>query len=495
MIAAPVSRPAWRSEWPWVLAIAIALYVYAPDPNLAPSAVLLWLIWRSTTVPELPPVIPLALTYQWIQVVSGSWYIVLTGRELPAFYVSGIDTTILIGLGSLAALTAGIAIGMRSIRTTLAAGNQAVEAVLTLRLLIAVYLLMLLGEGTIQRLALEIPSLRQALIAVQMARYGVLFLLVRRFSSPHFRIAPLAALLAIELALGFSGFFADFKEPLAIMALVALERFHRRRVSHWATVAGLAILAVALGTIWLGVRGEYRADLQRDTSLGSRSARLERIWELANAWATLERETIANDIDTLVDRVWVQYYPALAMRRVPSALPHSDGQFFSEALIHVLMPRLLYPDKPPLQPDSEKVRYYAGVWVAGAAEGTSIALGYTTEMYIDYGVPRMFLPVFAYGLFMGLAFTFFRRMIFVRELAIPLLTVVFWLSLYLHEESFAKMLGDALTLLAYLGGLTIVIDRFVTGGRLTTADQQHGAAVRSWQASPLPPSRVVAPRQ
>jgi hypothetical protein len=478
-----------------VLAISIALYIYAPDPNLAPSAALLWVIWRSTSVADLPPIIPLALTYQWVQVVSGSWYMVLTGRELPAFYISGIDTTVLIGLGSLAALTAGIAVGMRSIRATLAPGSHAVEAILTLRLLIVVYALMLFGEGTFQRLALEMPVFRQALIAVQMGRYGVLFLLVSRFSSPQFRMAPLGLLLLIELALGFSGFFADFKEPLAIMALVALERFNRRQASHWATVLGLGVLAVALATVWLGVRGEYRADLQRDTSLGSRSARLERIVELAKAWATLERETIANDIDTLVDRMWVQYYPALALRRVPSALPHSDGEFLTEALVHVLMPRLFYPEKPPLQPDSEKVRYYSGVWVAGAAEGTSIALGYTTEMYIDYGVPRMFLPILAYGLFMGLAFTFFRRMIFVRELAIPLLTVVFWLSLYLYEESFAKMLGDALTMLAYLGGLTLLIDRFVAGGRLVAADQQYGDAVRKWQASPVLPSRTASPRQ
>lgn len=195
------------------------------------------------------------------------------------------------------------------------------------------------------------------------------------------------------------------------------------------------------------------------------------------------------DVDSLIDRVWVQYYPALAMRRVPSALPHSDGQFLKGAIVHVLMPRLLYPDKPALQDDSDKVRYYSGVWVAGQAQGTSIALGYMTEMYIDFGVPLMYVPIFVYGTFLGVAFAFFRRMIHVPQLAVPLLTVVCWLTLYLHEESSAKMLGDALTLFAYLGGLTFLIDRFLAGGRPGAHDSHYQATLQAWQASTLQDTR------
>ena len=42
---------------------------------------------------------------------------------------------------------------------------------------------------------------------------------------------------------------------------------------------------------------------------------------------------------------------------------------------------------------------------------------------------------------------------------IALLTVIFWLSLYLFERSWAKMVGDALTMLVYLGGSTLILDR------------------------------------
>ena len=42
-----------------------------------------------------------------------------------------------------------------------------------------------------------------------------------------------------------------------------------------------------------------------------------------------------------------------------------------------------------------------------------------------------------------------------------LVTVVFWLSLYLFERSWVKMLGLSVTLIVYLGGATFLVDRFL----------------------------------
>jgi hypothetical protein len=44
---------------------------------------------------------------------------------------------------------------------------------------------------------------------------------------------------------------------------------------------------------------------------------------------------------------------------------------------------------------------------------------------------------------------------------VPLLSVVFWLSLYLFEESWAKMLGDNLAMFLYLGGVVFVLERIM----------------------------------
>jgi len=43
-------------------------------------------------------------------------------------------------------------------------------------------------------------------------------------------------------------------------------------------------------------------------------------------------------------------------------------------------------------------------------------------------------------------------------------TVIFWMSLYAYNRSWAKMLGLSVTLLVYLGGVTFLIDRYLSSG-------------------------------
>jgi NhaP-type Na+/H+ and K+/H+ antiporter len=105
--------------------------------------------------------------------------------------------------------------------------------------------------------------------------------------------------------------------------------------------------------------------------------------------------------------------------------------------------------------------------VAGVEENTSIAFGYAAESYVDFGVPLMFLPVLAYGFLMGMAYHGLLRLIRRHELAIASVTVIFWLSLYLFERSWANMLGLSLTLIVYLGGATFLADRLLWGRAAT----------------------------
>jgi hypothetical protein len=215
---------------------------------------------------------------------------------------------------------------------------------------------------------------------------------------------------------------------------------------------------LALGVLWMGIRTDYRQDFE-SAELSSRSARFERVGSLSNEWMGSDADRLWKDLDSLVDRLWAIYYPALAVERVPTQLPHEDGAILSAAIRHIVMPRILFPDKPVLPSDSEMVRRYSGIWVASAEENTSIAFGYVAESYIDFGVPLMFLPSFVYGVFMGVLYRGFRRMLYDPELTVALVTVVFWLTLYVWERSWVRTLGLTGTLAIYLGGLVFLIDR------------------------------------
>jgi hypothetical protein len=218
---------------------------------------------------------------------------------------------------------------------------------------------------------------------------------------------------------------------------------------------------VLSGVMWMGIRSEYRRDFESQVFAQSREARLDRIGTLSSRWLDRSPGEIVSDVDLFVDRLWAVYYPALAVSRIPASLPHEDGELLWDAVVHALTPRVLFPDKPVVESDSEKVRRYAGVLVAGPDENTSIAFGYAAEGYVDFGVPWMFVPILAFGAVMGAALQGLMRAVRHRELAIAAATVIFWLSLYLFERSWINMLGLSLTLIAYLGTATVVVDRLL----------------------------------
>jgi hypothetical protein len=165
--------------------------------------------------------------------------------------------------------------------------------------------------------------------------------------------------------------------------------------------------------------------------------------------------------DSLVDRMWTIYYPALALKRVPSVLPHTDGAIFGAALTHIVTPRIFFPNKGELPSDSDEVRKYSGVHVAGREVNTSIAFGYAAEAYIDFGIPVMFVPMFGFGVVVGLLYGMFRSLIWHRELFVAFATVAFWSSLYLFERSWATMMGVTVAFMVYLGGPMVLLDRFL----------------------------------
>ena len=141
--------------------------------------------------------------------------------------------------------------------------------------------------------------------------------------------------------------------------------------------------------------------------------------------------------------------------------------------MHVLTPRVLYPDKPPLTPDSEITMRYTGLHLASAEEGTSISIGYMGESYVDFGPYGMFVPVFILGVLWGLMYYFIvsraRFLVFGYAFATALL-----LNAYQFEMTGIKLLGGvtmSFLVLALIMYLTREIPRRVVAeGDSTGAD-------------------------
>jgi len=449
----------WTGYWIAGLAVAVLL-----------------LIWALLSTAEGPPVLALALTYQWMQVTIGLFYSTLTGEELEAMYQTDWQRMMLIGLGWVACLAVAMFYGIVLTRRRIAPSPDAPVRAVSAKLLYIAYGASLLLTGVVQELAWKYPMFTQAILAITFTHLGLLFVLTRRFTRRSFQWQKLAMLMAIEVAVGFTGYFAGFREPIIMAGIAILEVFDRRDMRHWAFAGMLAVVLGLSSLIWMSVRGQIRQEIDDELLSNSRIERFDRARTLSTGLLTQAAADYRDAATRLIDRLWAIKYPGMALDRVPSSVPHTDGDLMWEAVTHLVTPRFLYPDKPELISDSELVRKYAGANVAGSESNTSIAFGYAAESYVDYGLPWMFVPAIVWGFLLGVAFQFWQSVIRHRELAVAVTTVMFWLALYLFERSWAKTLGGTVTLMVYLGGLVYLIDQWLLMRRvqhLTTGLADH----------------------
>jgi len=417
------------------------------------------LVWVMLPAEEGPPVLALAMTMQWVSVSIGLFYNLVTRRPLEAVLRADYRYMVLLGLGCVAATVLGLAIGRYLIDRMRPPQGLRPDYALTFKTLMIVYVAFTAVLSAIRVTDVDLGGLAMAAVALTYLRLGLAYLIFRRMVA-HRQLHYLAALLAVEVVLGISGFYAGFKEPLIMAALAFLEYFDKRNVRHWVSLAGLGVLMVTLGIVWMGIRVEYRAKyLEDERFYNNRSARIDSIQDAVNKWMSQSSQELWDDVDKFVERMWTIYYPALAVDRVPRVLPHTHGRLMVETLQFVFEPRIFFPNKPYITSDSEMVRRYSGVMVAGEEQNTDIAFGYAAESYIDYGVPVMFVPAFIWGLFIGVAIELIDWEYHHRDMAISIATVIGWVSLYLFERSWAKTIGFAGTLLIYGGGLCYILDR------------------------------------
>ena len=105
-----------------IRAALVVIAVYVTGEWVAGAAVAcLLLVWWLLGSAEGPPVLALALTYQWVQVSIGIFYSTLIGEPLEAMVKSDWRTMVLIGLGCVVTLALSLSVGLVFMRKQLSA--------------------------------------------------------------------------------------------------------------------------------------------------------------------------------------------------------------------------------------------------------------------------------------------------------------------------------------------------------------------------------------
>ena len=474
MSAAP-ARPASSSRIPpgaLVFLLLTGAWLFTSDWLVPLALGTLLLGWYWLREGPGTPVLAVAWTYQWAQAASGLIYFALTGDPLDSMADSDWRPMVQLALFAVLALALGMRVGMHGTRPK----EGAIESALFWRQLIILYVVVTVVAAIFLEITVSFAAfagLYQGAVFLAFGRLAVLYLLFRRLLRPRLRPGWFALVLAFEIALGLASYFASFREVIIIAALALLEAFDRRRLSHWLIGVGICLSMGLTSLMWTGIKVEYREAQDQDVILAaSRDQKVRLVEQLAGEWLQRGAPAVQASVRKSVDRIWQVYYPSFVLKRVPRVVAHTGGSFILNAIIHVFTPRFFFADKGDLSSDSDKVRRYAGLNVAGAERNTSIAFGYVAESYVDFGSPLMFLPILLLGFAFGWAYKFMWRLFVHVDIATGATAITFWLSVYLYERSWDRTLGVAITTMLFIGTAAMLLDRliveFVALGRRAT---------------------------
>jgi hypothetical protein len=225
-------------------------------------------------------------------------------------------------------------------------------------------------------------------------------------------------------------------------------------------IAGLVgIVLLITGAWWSAIKIEYRTYLDQGSHLQTVLVGFEdRIAFLMNKLSQVDAETMRQGFERLAARVGYIDYLAATMRHVPSAVPFQQGAQIGATVLHILEPRLLFPDKPALEGDTDVLEKYTGLHFGkSSGTGSSVSMGYVAELYVDFGVLGAVAGTFIMGFLVG---RIFRFVVSWQPLPVIVnygLAMILMMTFTQFDESLIKLVGSFLTAL----GAVLVLRRFL----------------------------------
>jgi len=423
-------------------------------------ALIVGLTWRRDEV----PVLPFLLSYQWLQVTSGYFYLLATDR-FPDVYEPG-DLDLAVGLGLLGLVLLAVAMRLVSSFSARHEEPQRESTVHNLRallwLVLALYSVNFLNVmsvttgGTFSVILDRLLQLRQVPLLLLWLE------VVRQGRHRSYLWISLAWVFIPQLG----SYFSDFKTPLILLVIVSAffwQPWTARRGDFtfqgiFRVVSALTV-AVFMAMIWqAGVKRDLRKAYDIDAVSANPIERVQLFVERAQEALPVVLYDTRSVVEGLVSRVSYVTFFSRVLEHVPAREPHADGELLQMAFSNAFMPRFLFPGKGTLPSDSYFTRRFAGVLVTD--ENTSISIGYLAEFYADWGMTGMLVSVFGYGLLMGLAVWCIR--LFVPRFLMNPALVATMLAVLPFEHQFVKGLATlimavVLAIIATRGTATLLL--------------------------------------
>lgn len=358
------------------------------------------LLWGS----KAPPILLMPPLYQWSEVslppISTIWL------RVPLDYLSirgaDLDTAAFYGLAGVVMLSLGLRLAIDFRRPKALLGNLQFEAKSLSFRYIARAAFTLIAIGYFFELVIPFAGpAREFFNAASGLKSAGLFILAYWCLSTGRNLGVLVVVFSFEILIGMTGFFAAFKDSILVLLVAALVARPKLGARALMPAAAVSMLLIAVGIFWSAVKMDYRAYVNQGTGAQVVLVSLpDRMNFISNEFYNFGVDDAQLGFERLIARHGYIDFLAQTLEFVPYGRPHENGALTEAVALHIITPRLIFSDKPPLPSDTEVMAKYTGqamLW----NENTSISLGHLAELYIDFGYLGGLIGMMVIGLTVG----------------------------------------------------------------------------------------------
>jgi hypothetical protein len=366
---------------------------------------LLFLFWH----PGHPPVLLFGLLLQWLAITIKVIYGFLVGisfRDISSTNIAynEMDNAFYLSIIGLFFYSIGLWLPLRKTNFTyfndkLKTTIESYDATKCLYIYIIIYF----TTAFIYAFRFFIPSINSFLTVFEQLKWGFFLFTFYIIHKQQKSKKLLYLMILFQFITGFAGFFSFFKEVLifCIIGYIFIQGRINYKIVLW--LIPVFFLLLRFGILWTAIKGDYRTYLS-----GGEKAQIvtvstvDALLKASELMLKVNNEMVKDATIDMINRVGYIDYFSLTLDRVPSIIPYENGKIWKDAIKHVLLPRIINPNKAPID-DSEHTSYYTGINFTGGGQA-SFSLGYTADAYIDFGPYLMFVPIFLLGLITGLMY-------------------------------------------------------------------------------------------
>ncbi len=379
----------------WFGSLALAVFGLCTSENgsiWAICAVSLAIAFQLLGGAGRKPVIVAHISLFWVAIFGG-----ILVRDLSAKSFDQLPNerlAILLSLGALFAIALGYRLGYREP----VAQPATVESHLNRRKLVAGYWIAFVAASGLGYVAYAYPELTQPVLAFIGVKLLLLYLVCAQTFADRRGFGMLVLVVGAELVEGATGYIASYQVPLLIVLAASLSAPKGSlRLSQVAVGAITMAVILWVSLVWTAIKVDYRDWLEvEDPAVTAQTgARLDWIWNRVSDGINYPVAFVK-----MTSRIGYMEFYGLALPR----MGNNTTNYYLNGLLNVIMPRLIFPDKPVLD-DTKITTEMTGRQFGRAA---SVSIGFVPQADSDFGFPLMLLPLFLVGYLLGKTGSYFQ---------------------------------------------------------------------------------------